>query len=191
MEATAIETDEKGPENKGSDKDMGRRKDSADQEERGKKSEYYRVSEATEEERCYSLGGRGHGRGQGDRGTYRSDFGGAAVSPTSAPSIEDPGQLPTLGGKWITSGTISCTCSVLLDHSSMKYVHAPSDLFGFTLVPLHDNKNEQNPMACSQSRVVAHLHYLPIYTCVPQKGSTLPIETLKPHPCTLENIHIT
>ncbi|CAL9188512.1 uncharacterized protein LOC135586262 isoform X2 [Musa acuminata AAA Group] len=47
MEATAIETDEKEPENKGSDKDMGRKKYSADQVERSKKSEYHRVSETS------------------------------------------------------------------------------------------------------------------------------------------------
>ncbi|KAJ8478219.1 hypothetical protein OPV22_021946 [Ensete ventricosum] len=52
-------------ERKGSDKDMGRRKDGADRKERGNKSvsitEFRKPGEG---ERCYSPGGRGGGRGR-------------------------------------------------------------------------------------------------------------------------------
>ncbi|KAH7514239.1 hypothetical protein FEM48_Zijuj11G0067600 [Ziziphus jujuba var. spinosa] len=48
-----------------------------------------------EGERYYSSGGRGRGRGRGSRG----GFGGYAAGNAAAPSIEDPGQFPTLGGK--------------------------------------------------------------------------------------------
>lgn len=46
----------------------------------------------------YSPGGRGRGRGRGARG---GGFGGGYASShaVAAPSIEDPGQFPTLGGK--------------------------------------------------------------------------------------------
>lgn len=47
-----------------------------------------------EGERYYS-GGRGRGRGRGSRGGYS----GNAYSNVPAPSIEDPGQFPTLSGK--------------------------------------------------------------------------------------------
>ncbi|KAK4397387.1 RGG repeats nuclear RNA binding protein A [Sesamum angolense] len=49
-----------------------------------------------EGERFYNPGGRGRGRGRGSRGGYS---GGNEVSNVKAPSIEDPGQFPTLGGK--------------------------------------------------------------------------------------------
>ena len=53
-----------------------------------------------EGERYYSPGGRGRGRGRGGRGQYGGGFGGGVSTfPTAAPSIEDPGQFPTLGGK--------------------------------------------------------------------------------------------
>lgn len=49
-----------------------------------------------EGERYYNPGGgRGRGRGRGSRG----GFGGYASGNAAAPSIEDPGQFPTLGGK--------------------------------------------------------------------------------------------
>lgn len=48
-----------------------------------------------EGERYYNPGGRGRGRGRGSRGGY----GGNMSSNVAAPSIEDPGQFPTLGGK--------------------------------------------------------------------------------------------
>ncbi len=49
-----------------------------------------------------SGGGRGHGRGEG-RGDRRGNFAGGGsynARNVSAPHIEDPGQFPTLGGKW-------------------------------------------------------------------------------------------
>ncbi|KAM6543085.1 hypothetical protein CsatB_007532 [Cannabis sativa] len=48
-----------------------------------------------EGERFYS-GGHGRGRGCGSRGGYG---GGYTPSNMAAPSIEDPGQFPSLGGK--------------------------------------------------------------------------------------------
>ncbi|RZR96351.1 hypothetical protein BHM03_00025354 [Ensete ventricosum] len=55
----------------------------------------------SEGERYYTPGGRGRGRGRGDRGPLRGSYGGGGSSfaAASAPSIEDPGQFPTLGGK--------------------------------------------------------------------------------------------
>ncbi|KAJ4847613.1 hypothetical protein Tsubulata_002714 [Turnera subulata] len=47
-----------------------------------------------EGERYYSPGGRGRGRGRGSRSTRD-----AVNYSSAAPSIEDPGQFPTLGGK--------------------------------------------------------------------------------------------
>lgn len=52
-----------------------------------------------EGERYYSPTGRGRGKGRGDRGSFRGGYGGGANTLASAPSIEDPGQFPTLGGK--------------------------------------------------------------------------------------------
>ncbi|XP_022737748.1 RGG repeats nuclear RNA binding protein A-like isoform X2 [Durio zibethinus] len=76
----------------GSEKD--KRKD-ADKEEKVKKSvsinEFLKPAEG---ERYYGPG-RGRGRGRGPRGGY----GGNAASNVSAPSIEDPGHFPSLGGK--------------------------------------------------------------------------------------------
>ncbi|XP_022156970.1 RGG repeats nuclear RNA binding protein A-like [Momordica charantia] len=78
----------------GSDKD--KRKEITDKEERAKKSlsinEFLRPAEG---ERQYALGGRGRGRGRGSRGGYS----GSSMSNVAAPSIEDPGQFPTLGAK--------------------------------------------------------------------------------------------
>ncbi|KAL5560500.1 hypothetical protein UlMin_036711 [Ulmus minor] len=79
----------------GSDKD--RKKEAAEKEERAKKSlsinEFLKPSEG---ERFYTPpGGRGRGRGRGSRGGYGGNYQGNV----SAPSIEDPGQFPTLGGK--------------------------------------------------------------------------------------------
>ncbi|XP_022733343.1 RGG repeats nuclear RNA binding protein A-like [Durio zibethinus] len=78
----------------GSDKD--KRKEAYEKEERAKKSvninEFLKPAEG---ERYYNPSGRGRGRGRGSRG-----FGGGnAASNVAAPSIEDPGQFPTLGGK--------------------------------------------------------------------------------------------
>ncbi|XP_022973891.1 RGG repeats nuclear RNA binding protein A-like isoform X2 [Cucurbita maxima] len=78
----------------GSEKD--KRKEIADKEERTKKSlsinEFLRPAER---ERQYTPGGRVRGRGRGSRGGY----GGSSISNVAAPSIEDPGQFPTLGAK--------------------------------------------------------------------------------------------
>ncbi|CAL9062838.1 RGG repeats nuclear RNA binding protein A-like [Musa acuminata AAA Group] len=85
----------------GSDKDTGKKKENADRDERSKKS--MRITEflkPAEGERYYSPAGRGRGRGRGGRGHYGGGFGGGVSTfPTAAPSIEDPGQFPTLGGK--------------------------------------------------------------------------------------------
>ncbi|KAF8406917.1 hypothetical protein HHK36_006038 [Tetracentron sinense] len=82
----------------GSDKDVGQqRKENA---ERVKKS--VRITEflkPAEGERYYGAGGRGRGRGRGDHRQFRGGFGGGNTSSPAAPSIEDPGQFPTLGGK--------------------------------------------------------------------------------------------
>ncbi|KAF2311076.1 hypothetical protein GH714_019385 [Hevea brasiliensis] len=78
----------------GSDKD--KRKEASEKDEKAKKSvsinEFLKPAEG---ERYYSPGGRGRGRGRGARGFSNRD----ATSNVVAPSIEDPGQFPTLGGK--------------------------------------------------------------------------------------------
>ncbi|XP_038987592.1 RGG repeats nuclear RNA binding protein A-like [Phoenix dactylifera] len=83
----------------GSDKDMAKKKDVADRDERAKKSvninEFLKPAEG---ERYYSPAGRGRGRGRAGRGPFRGGFSGGGTSvPAAAPSIEDPGQFPTLG----------------------------------------------------------------------------------------------
>ncbi|XP_077209796.1 RGG repeats nuclear RNA binding protein A-like [Tasmannia lanceolata] len=87
----------------GSDKDLAKRKENAERDERVKKSlsinEFLKPAEGG---RYYSPGGRGRGRGRGDRGErgqFRGGFHGGSTSTVVAPSIEDPGQFPTLGGK--------------------------------------------------------------------------------------------
>ncbi|KZV45083.1 hypothetical protein F511_29404 [Dorcoceras hygrometricum] len=79
----------------GSEKD--KKKESAEKEEKTKKSvsinEFLKPPEG---QSYYGSSGRGRGRGRGPRGGY------SGVSDTSnlkAPSIEDPGHFPTLGGK--------------------------------------------------------------------------------------------
>ncbi|MFQ6626846.1 hypothetical protein Gotur_005701 [Gossypium turneri] len=78
----------------GSDKD--KRKEAYEKEERAKKSvsinEFLKPAEG---ERYYNPSGRGRGRGRGSRGFG----GGSALRDVAAPSIEDPGHFPTLGGK--------------------------------------------------------------------------------------------
>ncbi|KAK7343227.1 hypothetical protein VNO77_11813 [Canavalia gladiata] len=80
----------------GSDKD--KRKEALEKEEKSKKSvninEFLKPAEG---ENYYNPGGRGRGRGRG-RGA-RGGYGGYATANISAPSIEDPGQFPTLGAK--------------------------------------------------------------------------------------------
>ncbi|XP_038985232.1 RGG repeats nuclear RNA binding protein A-like [Phoenix dactylifera] len=88
----------------GTDKDSGKKRDNADREERVKKS--FSITEflkPAEGERYYSPGGRGfgrgRGRGRGDRRPFGDGFGSGVTVNATAPSIEDPGQFPTLGGK--------------------------------------------------------------------------------------------
>ncbi|KAF8032700.1 hypothetical protein BT93_D1582 [Corymbia citriodora subsp. variegata] len=84
----------------GSEKD--KRKEAAEKEEKAKKSvsinEFLKPAEG---ERYYNPAGRGRGRGRGSRGGYGgvSSGGGYYARDASAPSIEDPGQFPSLGGK--------------------------------------------------------------------------------------------
>ncbi|XP_068649804.1 RGG repeats nuclear RNA binding protein A-like [Aristolochia californica] len=77
----------------GSEKD--KRKEIADKEEKAKKSlsinEFLKPAEG---ESYYG----GRGRGRGGRG-FRGGFAGGNMHNVAAPSIEDPGQFPTLGGK--------------------------------------------------------------------------------------------
>lgn len=80
----------------GAEKD--KRKDAADKEERAKKSvvitEFLKPAEG---ERHY--GGRGRGRGRGRGSGSKGGYGGNSGGNVAAPSIEDPGQFPSLGGK--------------------------------------------------------------------------------------------
>ncbi|KAI9381912.1 hypothetical protein POPTR_014G049300v4 [Populus trichocarpa] len=88
----------------GSDKD--KRKEAYEKDEKAKKSvsinEFLKPAEG---ERYYGSGSRGRGRGRGARGFGNRDgmssgFGNRdGMSSVPAPSIEDPGQFPTLGGK--------------------------------------------------------------------------------------------
>ncbi|KAJ0964625.1 hypothetical protein J5N97_025763 [Dioscorea zingiberensis] len=84
----------------GTDKDVNRKKENADQEERSRRvvsiNEFLKPVEG---ERFYSPGGQGRGRERGDHGTARGGFGGGVASSLVAPSFEDPSQFPTLGGK--------------------------------------------------------------------------------------------
>ncbi|KAM6563957.1 hypothetical protein CsatB_023955 [Cannabis sativa] len=81
----------------GSEKD--KKKETAERDERAKKSvsinEFLKPAEG---ERYFTSGGRGRGRGRG--GSRGGGFAGNYQSSNvSAPSIEDPGHFPTLGGK--------------------------------------------------------------------------------------------
>lgn len=49
-----------------------------------------------EGERYYNPGGRGRGRGRGSRGGFNN---GSNRMNVAAPSIEDPGQFPSLSAK--------------------------------------------------------------------------------------------
>ncbi|KAI3936688.1 hypothetical protein MKX01_034117 [Papaver californicum] len=89
----------------GSDKDLVKRKEDADREEKVKKSvsinEFLKPAEG--ERRNYRSGGGRRDRGHGDRGANRGGDGGhnnnnARPSP-AAPSIADVGHFPSLGGK--------------------------------------------------------------------------------------------
>ncbi|KAK8936306.1 hypothetical protein KSP39_PZI013611 [Platanthera zijinensis] len=86
----------------GSDKDLAKKKDITDKEDRAKKAmSINEFLKPTEGDRYYSPGGRGRGRGRGDRGSgpFRGGYTGGAPSSPSAPSIADQGQFPTLGAK--------------------------------------------------------------------------------------------
>ncbi|KAL8542644.1 hypothetical protein ACS0TY_003505 [Phlomoides rotata] len=79
-----------------SDKD--KKKELAEKEERAKKSvsinEFLKPADG---DKHYNPGGRGRGRG---RGGFRGGYGGGSeMGNARAPSIEDPGQFPTLAGK--------------------------------------------------------------------------------------------
>ncbi|KAG6526592.1 hypothetical protein ZIOFF_016584 [Zingiber officinale] len=85
----------------GSDKDIGKKKDNVDRDEKNRKplnmNEFFKTGDGKQ---SYSSGGRGRGRGRGNRAPFGSGFGGRGTNYiTEAPSIEDPGQFPTLGGK--------------------------------------------------------------------------------------------
>ncbi|EEF22606.1 conserved hypothetical protein, partial [Ricinus communis] len=78
----------------GSDKD--KRKETSEKDEKAKKSvSINEFLKPTEGEKYYGQGGRGRGRGRGSRGFGNRD----GTSSVAAPSIEDPGQFPTLGAK--------------------------------------------------------------------------------------------
>ncbi|CAN6486284.1 unnamed protein product [Victoria cruziana] len=80
-----------------SDKDLARRKEITEKDEKLKKSvsinEFLKPAEG---ERYYSPRGRGRGRG---RGGFRSGFPPGEVNSMASLAIQDPGQFPTLGGK--------------------------------------------------------------------------------------------
>lgn len=79
----------------GSEKD--KRREALEKEEKAKKSvSINEFLKPTEGERHFTPGGRGRGRGRGSRGGYG---GNTITSNVAAPSIEDPSQFPTLGGK--------------------------------------------------------------------------------------------
>ncbi|XP_074566390.1 RGG repeats nuclear RNA binding protein A-like [Curcuma longa] len=71
----------------------------------GKKKENIHMSiteffKPTNGGRYYAPGGGGRGRLRGGRGQqFGGNFDLGSSSPTGAPSIEDPGQFPTLSGK--------------------------------------------------------------------------------------------
>ncbi|XP_047094489.1 RGG repeats nuclear RNA binding protein A-like [Lolium rigidum] len=83
----------------GADKDALKKKETAERDERAKKSvsinEFLKPAEG---ERYYGGRGRG-GRGRGDRGGFRGGFGGGYHAPPAAPTIQDQNLFPTLGGK--------------------------------------------------------------------------------------------
>ncbi|KAG6535374.1 hypothetical protein ZIOFF_000340 [Zingiber officinale] len=85
----------------GSDKEASKKKENNDNDERSKKplniNEFFKTGEGKQ---YYSAASRGRGRGRGDRAPFRSGYGGRGSSfAAAAPSIEDPGQFPTLGVK--------------------------------------------------------------------------------------------
>ncbi|PKU86384.1 RGG repeats nuclear RNA binding protein A-like [Dendrobium catenatum] len=83
----------------GSDKDLSKRKENTEKEERAKKAiTINEFLKPTEGDRRYSPAGFGRGRGRGAfRGGYVSNN--LSSASQAAPLIEDPTQFPTLGGK--------------------------------------------------------------------------------------------
>ncbi|KAK8913567.1 hypothetical protein KSP39_PZI024307 [Platanthera zijinensis] len=83
----------------GSGKDSPKLRDNAEREERSRKAmsinEFLKPAKG---DKYYSPGGRGRGRGDRDRGSFRGGFAGTASSLT-VPAIEDRGQFPTLCAK--------------------------------------------------------------------------------------------
>ncbi|RWR72515.1 Hyaluronan/mRNA-binding protein [Cinnamomum micranthum f. kanehirae] len=79
----------------GTNRDLGKRKETA-----VKKSvsinEFLKPADGG---RFHSPRGRGRGRGRSDQGSFRGFTSDSTSAPAAAPSIEDPGQFPTLGGK--------------------------------------------------------------------------------------------
>jgi len=82
----------------GSDKEKGKKIDLGENERVRKAVSINEFLKPTEGEKYYS-GGRGRGRGRGERGGFRGGYSGGYASYPEAPSIEDPRQFPTLGGK--------------------------------------------------------------------------------------------
>ncbi|KAG0454684.1 hypothetical protein HPP92_023976 [Vanilla planifolia] len=81
----------------GSDKDLSKRRDGAEKDDRAKKAmsinDFLKPAEGG---RSYGSGGRGRGRG---RGSFQAGYNGGSAALPATPSIEDQGQFPTLGGK--------------------------------------------------------------------------------------------
>ncbi|KAI4377929.1 hypothetical protein MLD38_015482 [Melastoma candidum] len=82
----------------GSEKDKSKDA-SADKEDKKKSVSINEFLKPADGERYYNPSGRGgRGRGRGSRGGYNGGSGGGVYN-VPAPSIEDPGHFPTLGGK--------------------------------------------------------------------------------------------
>ncbi|KAL5196243.1 Transcription factor TGAL1 [Glycine soja] len=98
----------------GSDKD--KRRETLEKEDKSKKSvNINEFLKSPEGESYYNPGGHGrrHGRGRGARGGY----GGYATANIPAPSIEDPGQFPTLGVNYTEGSAIDSFCVFDFDQS--------------------------------------------------------------------------
>jgi len=82
----------------GPEKEKIKKIDAAENERVRKAVSINEFLKPAEGERYYS-GGRVRGRGRGERGGFRGGYSGAYSNYPEAPSIEDPRQFPTLGGK--------------------------------------------------------------------------------------------
>nr|POE55773.1 rgg repeats nuclear rna binding protein b [Quercus suber] len=110
----------------GSEKD--KRREALEKEEKAKKSvSINEFLKPTEGEKHFTPGGRGRGRGRGSRGGFS---GNTTISNVAAPSIEDPSQFPTLGGKdlveiMMSSDECPKLCPPLLDSAELSTpIHA-------------------------------------------------------------------